>query len=50
MRADPQMEAIRRNLAIEFHAKELALLVTVALSVILIQGSTAILAHVDPQS
>ena len=49
MRADPQMEAIRGHLAIEFHTKELALLVTVALSIVLIEGSAAFLAHVDPQ-
>src|ERR1700733_11296459 len=49
MRTDPQMETIRRDLAIEFHAKELALLVTVALSIVLIEGSGALLAHVDTQ-
>ena len=49
MRADPQMETICRNLAIEVHAKELALLVTVALSIVLIEGSGALLADVDTQ-
>jgi hypothetical protein len=50
MWAYPQMEAIRRNLAVELHTKELALLVTEGLSVILVQSSGAVLPRIYPQS
>src|ERR1700677_3252345 len=49
MRTDLQMEAIGRNPAMEVHSKELALLVTVGLSIILVKCPAANLPHVNTQ-
>ena len=49
LRARVQLEAIRREPACEFHAKEHAVSVCVCAAIILIEAAATIVAGIDPE-